>query len=312
MRDELGPDDYAALEAALTGEGAHLEYEELAAIARGAAPTSSQSRHLDGCAVCASLVRDFVELAPGAGFRVPRWWRAVAVAAGLIVIVTAAMLLLREAPARPSVATWSIRDEAGMVAMDGASDAPADVVAVWRSGSLALPASVASLLPAAGLLRGAVAADSVRVIAPVGTRVREDRPRFRWKADVPCRVEVFDDGGRLVAESVAMAGHEWQPPAPLPRGRSYVWQLGCERRGKRLITPRPPAPEARFGILSEEEARAVEMLRGTRRGWHTVLFVRELEIGLLDDAREELRALRALPQDDRTRKRIEAFERLLR
>jgi hypothetical protein len=173
----------------------------------------------------------------------------------------------------------------------------ATVRAALAARRLPLPADWPALAGGPGALRGPAEAgpggDGTPLpLAPVATTVRRDRPAFRWRplpGASAHRVTVFDPGYRPVAESGPLAGDAWTPPSPLPRGVVLSWQLEAVHGGEPVTAPRPPAPEARFRVLTPaevEEIEGAERLRPPAVA-RAVLYARA---GLLAEAAAALRA----------------------
>ena len=103
--------------------------------------------------------------------------------------------------------------------------------------------------------------DGTTLTAPIGTFVLDDRPTFRWRPHdgaTGYRVEVYDTSFDRVADSGWITTAEWTPPAALTRGETYLWQLTVRSSAGDVTMPKPPAPEARFAIVSASEAARLE------------------------------------------------------
>jgi hypothetical protein len=134
-----------------------------------------------------------------------------------------------------------------------------------------------------------------RVVQPVATFVRTDRPTFRWTPAAGAtayRVGVYGDRLDPVAESGPVEAVEWTPETALPRGRVLLWQVETETSDGRRLAPTPPDPQARFEILPEATAAALDSELGAAAGSHLARAVVLARAGLVDDAREALEALR--------------------
>jgi hypothetical protein len=136
---------------------------------------------------------------------------------------------------------------------------------------------------------------SATLLAPVGVSVESATPRFAWKGRSASkyRIEVFDADFQPVATSDWIVGDEWQPAMALARGRVYAWQLTVRRDGRETKIPAPPAPEARFRIISDAEARELAEARRLYPGFrllHAVLYARA---GIIEQSRTELTRLQA-------------------
>jgi len=144
------------------------------------------------------------------------------------------------------------------------------------------------------------------LIAPIGKVVFSDRPTFRWS---PLRgatgyvVEVYDQAFNLVATSPELTNSSWAVPS-LPRGTVYTWQVKAIKDGQEITSPRPPAPQARFRIV--DQAKANELLKARRMysSSHLALGLLYAEAGLLEEAEQELRALRIANPDSEIIRRL--------
>jgi hypothetical protein len=133
-----------------------------------------------------------------------------------------------------------------------------------------------------------------KLLGPLGTVVEDPRPVFRWQpvAGATYRVSVYDSGYNLIAASGSMTAAEWLIPKPLARGKRYSWQLTI-RQNVEFTLPAPPAPEARFQILSDADESELVRARADWGDSHLVLGVLYARAGLLDEAEREIQALRA-------------------
>jgi hypothetical protein len=132
------------------------------------------------------------------------------------------------------------------------------------------------------------------VTQPVGTAVVTDRPTFQWTGDTGTYiVAVFDEGFNEVLESPAITGNEWQPDKPLGRDRIYYWQVSTTIGGKPVHAPTPPAPEARFQVVSQSSADGIDSARRDHPNNHTLLATLYAKAGALLDLNRELDLLAA-------------------
>ncbi len=142
---------------------------------------------------------------------------------------------------------------------------------------------------------------------PQGVVVESDVPVFHWQTlpdATGYQVGVFDMAHEPVAQSPTVNGGEWQPASPLPRGRTYVWQVTALLKGRKRVAPAPPAPEVRFRVLEAAAASALESARATG-GPRVALAVLYARHGLLEAAAAELHTLaQANPDVTRLRELI--------
>lgn len=168
---------------------------------------------------------------------------------------------------------------------------------VLQRGSLPRPAVLDALQGRAGVLMGGESGPAAfQPLQPLGTCVRDGRPVFRWSALRGARayvVAVFDDRLERAAESPELHASEWRPEQPLPRGRSYVWQVTALTGAGRVAAPAPPRPEARLRVLAPEQEQEVEARLAGAGGSRLAAAVVLAEAGLLDEAEQALVELQA-------------------
>jgi hypothetical protein len=137
------------------------------------------------------------------------------------------------------------------------------------------------------------------VIEPVGIMLLSNRPTFRWspmEGATGYVVEVYDSKFNLAATSPQLTNHSWAPPA-LARGEVYSWQVKAIKDGQEFISPRPPAPQARFRVLDQAKASELAKARRAYGSSHLTLGLLYAEAGLLKEAEQELRALQKANPD---------------
>ncbi|HEY0156883.1 MAG TPA: hypothetical protein VGF28_06265 [Thermoanaerobaculia bacterium] len=255
------------LSSLLPEDGEHLQFDELEAAARGEA-----NEHLLSCETCAAEVEDLRAFGTnwndGLSARRQRLWLPLA-AAIVLLLATAAFLAVRRNAGRAEA---------------------------LRLAEVTIPAEVIAMRGERLQLRGAAAEEALAVLAPVGTVVVSDRPLFRWNAPAGARVkvEVFDESFRPVAQSGVVAGNQWSPAEPLPRDRTYVWQVVTI--DDRRLAPAPPLPDARFRIVPAEAARRIESAKEAAPSLELASLY--AGAGALDDAGRELERLLAAGRDD--------------
>jgi len=195
----------------------------------------------------------------------------------------------------------------------GVSDSVAETI---RTGRIDLTTEVAELAGQTGVLAGPVdESGGLRVLEPIGTAVRDRRPRFRWSGvpDVSgYTVNVMEEtsGALVLSQQLPADATEWQPSEPLPAGEVYQWEVQALRDGAVIAnSPKPPEPEARFQILSEAKVAELEEAERASKGSHLVMGVANARAGLLDDAMREFRILREQnPDSDILRQLVEQLE----
>ena len=129
---------------------------------------------------------------------------------------------------------------------------------------------------------------------PLRKIVRTDKPNFRWQA-VPnaqsYTVAVSDQNFTVIATSGNIKGTSWQPAKPLPRGGVYSWQVTANTPDTPIISPRTPAPEAKFKVLEADQARILDQAQKQYAQSHLILGIFYARAGLLEDAEQEFKAL---------------------
>src|SRR5262245_9218040 len=132
------------------------------------------------------------------------------------------------------------------------------------------------------------------VIAPVGIVMLSDRPTFRWsplEGATGYVVEVYDAKPSQIITSPQLADTSWTAPQSLKRGGIYSWQVTAIKGGEEIISPRPPAPSAKFRIIDAAMASENFQARRDYASSHLTLALLYTKAGLLDKAKQELRAL---------------------
>ena len=168
--------------------------------------------------------------------------------------------------------------------------------------------ALAELNPKAGVLLGEQGKNSESLlVSPVGTVVRDDQPRFRWRAlngASSYTVNILDADFNVVSTSPPLTVTTWTPPSRLARGRVFSWQVETIKEGQKLIFPSAPSPEARFKILESDKTRELIQAEQTKPRSHLALGVLYARAGLIDDAERELRALVTTNPQSTTARRL--------
>jgi hypothetical protein len=253
--------------------------------------------HLAACAACRAKLAAFADVPPRVRFlqselgprrRAPRY---VAAALGVAAVVMAGIVMLRE-PAIPKRTTIA------------GEEVPAAL-------NLSIPPEIArSLHPPGAVLRGPEEIQSMQPRSPVATAILANPPEFRWLPEPGAdwyEVAVFTADLRPVIESGHVRATAWRPSKPLQPGQSYIWQITTSVRGRRVLAPDPPAPEARFWVLSEAEANRLATFAAGHMRDHLLLGVMYAQSGVLEPAREEFRKALAdgHPEADRLLRAIQ-------
>jgi hypothetical protein len=281
-------------------EPLHLDYELIEAYVDGRVDAIDQeivTSHAAMCPMCGRELRDLETFATQ--HRRRRHWlplTAAAIAAGLIIAIVPLL--------RPSATVVSLRDGSREVRLTkdgqlaGISGLTVEderrVANALRGGTLAIPLAARQLASAGEALRSTYnTTSSFEPLAPFGCIIVSDRPTFEWTS-VPgarYRVEVFSDHFRPVADSGMLTTTRWTVPRPLPRGATYVWQVTAFSDRGETTSPAPPAPEARFAVLDEANAKEIARLEAVQPRSHLALGVAYAEAGVTAEAERELQEL---------------------
>jgi hypothetical protein len=212
-------------------------------------------------------------------------------------------------PVPPTLETTNLlaqlNDGAGQVTLDqqgrlnGLDDlSPAHrqmVKDALQTGRLARTVSLAGLNRQGSSLMGADdQGNPFSLTHPVGKVILNDRPMFRWKRlkeATGYMVEIYDERFNLAGKSHELQGDEWTPTQPLARGHIYAWQVKASKDGQIFTAPAPPAPQARFRVLDQEQASEITRASRAYGSSHLTLGLLYARAGLLDEAEQELRAL---------------------
>jgi hypothetical protein len=147
----------------------------------------------------------------------------------------------------------------------------------------------------AGNLRGDLDQQSTFApLEPTDVVVETDRPTFRWRALEGAAhyiVTIYDTRLRQVGSSEPVTGTEWTIPNALARGVTYSWQISATKDGEKVVSPKPPLPEARFRILDQRAVVALARLKEFAGTSHLALGVFYWKHGLIEKSEREFQAL---------------------
>jgi len=276
----------------------HLDFDgELVPYVDGtldAASLEIVESHLEDCRTCREEAEDLRRLAVRRQPR--RRARVVAMAAAIAVLATAAALVVVSRQEPPRLVARAALQRAVPAEWQRLADQ------TLRDGRLPAAPVLASLQARDGVLRGGATARAR--VAPDGVVVETAQPRFTWPAAPQASYRVFVYAGdHPIAESPPLDRAEWTPAQPLPRDRTYQWQVETALGAKRSIAPAPEP--ARFRIISDGEL--AELDRARAAGDPLVLAALYARAGLMDPAVAELRKL-AGASDPRMRRLLASYE----
>jgi hypothetical protein len=295
---------------ALQSFGSHLADDELQRAARDELEPGTAAAlraHLRSCAVCADQVKDLVEWTresapPRESTRSQWFYYAAAAVVLLALLVPATRWLSTSPPDRPIGGSL-----AGLESLP-----PGDrdrVRAALANGVAEPPAFLSDLSGRREALMGDPPATTFQPRAPIATAVLTDRPMFEWTALAGAdsyRVSIFDEGLREVSGSPELRGTTWQSVEPLVRGHSYSWQVTARMGDRLIVTPTPPAPQARFRILEGDVATRLEQVARDYPTSDVLLGILFAQAGVRTEAERHLRRVAASDQySDVARKSLE-------
>jgi len=306
LRLRSGASDAAALrerDLAAAIPPAHLPDDAVRAAAEGGEDDETR-RHLARCAACRAEVADLRRFI--AGRRGARWERSWIWAAAAVVVTAVGLTIWWQRHFAP-VLSASLHDSGGTIGVDawGGLHSSKAVPAAYtgllantlRSGRLEVAGPAARFHRQPDLLLGLAQGGAAVVLrSPVGEASVSDRPQFEWlplNGAASYQVSVFDDDFRKVAQSPPLRTTLWEADPPLARGRTYTWVVDATAGGKTVRAPLPPAPEARFAVVSAEDAAALAQVRNFFPDGHLLLAALLARAGAITEARREVDALAA-------------------
>jgi hypothetical protein len=151
--------------------------------------------------------------------------------------------------------------------------------------------------------------------APIGKVELTNRPTFRWAALPNATnyvVEIYNEQFNLITASPPLTATTWTMTKPLQRGALYTWQVKANKDGQEITSPRPPAPQARFRILSQAQANDLIQARRNAGTSHLMLGLLYAKAGLLDEAEVQFQALQMANPNSPIPRRLLAQVRALK
>jgi len=250
-------------------------------------------RHLESCATCASQVENLRSWAlPGVRARTNIGLLAIAAAVLMAILIPTAIWQVRSGR---QIASTSLT---GLDAL--APPEQARIQAALKTGAATLPDFMTEVDSPREILMGSPQrrGDTFNLTAPVGTGTVSDRPTFEWEALAGADryiVTIFDEQLHVAERSTGIAQANWIPPDPLPRSRTFVWQVTAFRGGEAITAPAAPIPPARFHVIGEREAETLQRVAVEHPQSHLLLGILNMEAGIRDAA---IRNLDQVKMDD--------------
>jgi Putative zinc-finger len=147
-----------------------------------------------------------------------------------------------------------------------------------------------------------------QVLSPVRTWVESVRPTFKWTeaADATGYVVhvIVDDSTQqeaatspVIIPAAGATNCQWviAESARLSPGKRYRWYVAATIRDQEVDAPGIEQAQAKFALLSEQEAARLDALRKSVQGDHLLDGLVDLNAGLLDDAQTDFDYLLANP-----------------
>ncbi len=291
--------DAAKVAEAFDGESAHLNFEELEALVDAGAGSHP---HLAGCEMCAGEVEDLKAFRDSQQKPRRRLGRVLVPAGALVAAGVLALVLGRHREIRrpveiPTIAaledggrTVGLKADGTVAGLDAATPELRRMAGeAMRTGRLPEAANVDDVVRGRETLLsgGAEAAAALRPVIPVGTVVDEVAPEFRWTAAAGAGrfvVSVYTDNFVPVASSGELRQTEWKCTVPLRRGAVYLWTVSGMVRGRRVVAPRSPEPEARFRVAATEASAQMEAVRRMEPRSDLLVAIEAEKLGMFDEA----------------------------
>jgi hypothetical protein len=137
----------------------------------------------------------------------------------------------------------------------------------------------------------------LKLISPVGTAIATETPVFRWtqvEGATGYRISLAVRGKESPTRVFDVPSNQttWEISMPLAPEQTYEWEVQAIRNGEMLEqAPVPPEPEAIFYVLDRQQQIDLSKQREKLSRSHLALGLTYARAGLIDDARDEFRAL---------------------
>jgi hypothetical protein len=304
-----GPESGRRLEEALTREE-HLTYEELEELAL----TTELPEHVQHCEMCMAEVNDLrrfrnslIQKPVRTPIHMTRGWIVGLAAAAVLIIAIIVRYPAEQKPA-PQRIVASLRDGGATIGLgiagnvvgmpEATIDELRDISRAMGTGDLPHAKVLDSLTRGREVLLsgGRTEETSLAPVSPVATAVLNDHPKFTWKTVAGARwyrVAVYGANFEQLAASGEVQGGEWTADKPLPREQALTWTVTASLPSGNVTAPRAPAPEAKFQVLSAEDAARMQAVLTRTPHSDLLILIRANELGLKQEARAAAGALAA-------------------
>ena len=168
------------------------------------------------------------------------------------------------------------------------------VSAAIQHGQVQIPADVRRLRDRAPAVAARLDGNTgFALLGPFGEATAETRPEFSWQPlaeAIGYTVVIVDTGLHPVEHSPALRATVWRPHRPLPRGRTYLWQVTATLRGGSKVVASSPTPsDAALPIIPLKLADEIAHFQQSHEEAHLVLGILYAQAGMLTAGVDELK-----------------------
>ena len=219
-------------------------------------------------------------------WRRPAYWGGTAAALAAVIVIAVLLPFSRSFKSHSALTTQSSPVIRGMPKASSSSKPQLDT-----------PKELANLIGKTETLLSSAGSDkSFELIGPIGTFVEDVRPTFHWR-ELPgansYKVSIFDSALNEIVTSATLYRSDWKSTVPLKRGVVYLWQVTALKNGQQIVSPVPPAPEAKFEVLEQNAADRLAQAEHDALESQFELGRAYAEAGVLDKAEAEFRLVSA-------------------
>jgi hypothetical protein len=172
-----------------------------------------------------------------------------------------------------------------------------------------IPATIVSLRPNFGNIRGGNVDDSQLILSPNGEVIRETQPDLSWnkiKNTKTYQVSVTDKNYKEAVNEKTVE-NKFKVKKPLKRGQTYIFTVTAEKEDNDDSTPNKPAL---FRVASEKVVKDLERAEKTGKDWKILSVT--LNEGMLSESEKTLNnILSKNPQDKLAVKLLKRVKSLL-
>jgi hypothetical protein len=115
---------------------------------------------------------------------------------------------------------------------------------------------------------------------------------------------VYDKNFKEIVASDLLKKTEWKSPTALRRGEIYNWVVTAYLSDKKVSSPVPPAPEARFKVLAADQYQELQQAKQNLAQSHLLSGLAYAQLGLLDESERELQQLVGENPDSKVAKNL--------